>query len=1244
MQKNQEIDLGEVEKRAGDSPSTAKFLAFFETVYKKKIERLVEAYPEKRSLDIDFRELEKFDFVLADDLIERPDLLLEAAEKAIETIEVPALEIDEFKPHIRFYNLPKDRELLIKEIGSRNLGKLVSVEGIVRQITDVLPRIKTAFWECRKCSATYRIAQDSQQLKSPVICESCRGRDFSMAQEHSEFIDYQKIQIQEPLERLKGNEQASYLDAYVSDDLVNLITAGDKTRFVGILRLYPAKERKVVYGRFLEAIHLEETEREFSEVEITPEEEKTIRELSENPKVYEMLTKSVAPAIYGHEIVKEAIVLQLFGGVRKALPNNPSLRGNVHILLVGEPSTGKSQLLQATHDISPKSIYFAGKTTTGVGLCVAPDSLVLNSNGFKEIKEFVEENFDSTLAQEEIPNAFSNDFSGTAATLNDNLIIKESKLYKIWRIKAPEKMINLKTWSGKEIELTPNTPVIRIKNSQIEWVKASEVNERDFIATARTLPEGRLSNYPTIIVLYQNKNIRIRDNVFEIFKEITDKLITSYGTVQNVAKRLGVPRERLYLWRSRDFSSGIPLNAFVTLGIEANYSFDELSKHVNEVFLSYGKNIKIPRYLDNEKIAYLAGLALGDGNVYLRKNSSSIRIFNTSEQILKNVDTIVREAFEIETEKINDKKRCPARRFASIPIYNMLNAYGLVKEKNRIRISHTASEFSNKIVAKILQGLFDTDGYAAKSNQGSAHIGLATISRDLAKTVQLCLLKFGIHAKSRIRAKAGTIASGKEIGIKSNYGQYAIEIRGKENLQKFEEKIGFDLERKRKALREIISATTKPDTNIDIVPEIKEVLKGIPHTWRAGSGKSNFSKQKLKELLEKAKKKNGFLQRLADSDVWWERIVEKRKFKPLYEFVYDFSVKETHNFIANGIFVHNTATAVKDEFGEGGWTLKAGALVLASGGTCMADELDKLDPEERSALHEAMEQGMISVAKAGIVTRFKADTSILAASNPKFARFDPYSPFIEQLNLPLSLISRFDLFFMIRDVLDRTKDEAIAEHILHTHRSGELISQYARKGKALKQAMKQEMQALTTPAINAETMRKYVSFARQNVFPTLSKEAIHLISDFYVNLREQGKSEGSYAATHRQLEGLVRLSEASARVRLSDVVELEDAERAVRLLRASLEDVVTDPETGRIDFDIIATGKTHTQLTNIKKILKIIKQKAQDMDMVPVQDVIEEAKQEGIEEEKTKETIEELTRKGEIYSPRHHFVKPTQKQ
>ena len=333
----EQAEQATIERKGGDNPFVEKFSAFFAAQYKKEIERLVESYPEKRSLEVDFSLLQQFDYQLADELIESPDFLLEAAEQALERIDIPALEVKEFRPHVRFNNLPKDREKLIRDIGSADLGKIISVEGVVRQITDVLPRLLVAAWKCRRCGNVYRIEQQSQEIKMPAFCE-CRHRDFELVTEQSTFIDSQKIQIQEPLERLRGSEQAVYLDTHAIDDLVNKISVGDKTRFVGVLRLRPGKEGKVVYGRFLSVIHLEETEKEFEEVEVSPEEEKEIQKLARNPKIYEMLTASVAPAIYGHDVVKESIILQLFGGVKKYLPGEQTIRGNIHVLLVGDPS------------------------------------------------------------------------------------------------------------------------------------------------------------------------------------------------------------------------------------------------------------------------------------------------------------------------------------------------------------------------------------------------------------------------------------------------------------------------------------------------------------------------------------------------------------------------------------------------------------------------------------------------------------------------------------------------------------------------------------------------------------------------------------------------------------------------------------------------------------------------------------------------------------------------------------------
>jgi len=700
------LETKEFDIELEENPFVSRFQQFFETEYLKHIEKIVEKYSEKKSLEIDFKELEKFDFELADELLDNPDYLIQAAERAIQKIEIPSIAIQEFKPFIRFYNLPEDRHILLRNISAEHLNKLIAVEGVIKQITDVLPRLKTAIWKCNRCGNTYSIAQTKDSIKEPVLCE-CKHKDFSLVSEESVFIDSQKIQIQEPLEKLKGNEQPTTLDIIVTNDLVNRVSAGDRIIITGILRLHKTKKEGLVFSRILEAIHLEQTSKEFEEIEISEEEIEEIKRLAKDPAIYDKIIKSIAPSIYGHENVKEAVALQLFGGVKKILPDKQTIRGNIHVLLVGEPGVAKSQLLQAANNIAPKSIYVAGKTTSAVGL---------------------------------------------------------------------------------------------------------------------------------------------------------------------------------------------------------------------------------------------------------------------------------------------------------------------------------------------------------------------------------------------------------------------------------------------------------------------------------------------------------------------------------------------------------TATAVKDEFGEGGWTLKAGALVLASNGTVMADELDKMEAEDRTALHEAMEQGMISVAKAGIITRFKTETSILAAANPKYSRFEKTENVMKQIDLPATLISRFDLFFIIKDVLDKQKDEKIAEHILRTHQAGQKLRQHISGEKKLKEKELKEIEERVKPEIEPELLKKYISFARQNVFPVLTEEALQEITSFYISLREKGREEEVYTATHRQLEGLVRLSEASARVRLSNEIERQDALRAIRLVKTSLEEVIRDPQTGKLDIDYITTGQPQSDREKIKTILRIIKDKALEVDAVPIDEVLKEALDSGIEKDEARELIRKLIVRGDLYSPHHNTIKPTTKE
>ena len=327
-----------------------------------------------------------------------------------------------------------------------------------------------------------------------------------------------------------------------------------------------------------------------------------------------------------------------------------------------------------------------------------------------------------------------------------------------------------------------------------------------------------------------------------------------------------------------------------------------------------------------------------------------------------------------------------------------------------------------------------------------------------------------------------------------------------------------------------------------------------------------------------------------------------------------------------------TASAEKDELGDGGWTLKAGALVIASGGIAGVDEFDKIDDNERAAMHEVMESQSVSVAKAGIVAKFRAKTAILAAANPKFGRFDANKLPGQQFDIPPTILSRFDLIFPIIDVMDEEKDSALAQYILSMHQS------------SAKTTSAKAPPAEQVGVIDPVFLRKYVAYARQNFRPVLSDEAMGKIKSFYVEMRKRGKADGAVPITPRQIEGLIRMSEASAKIRLSDKVELADAERAIRLTTYVLDKVSRDRETGRIDADILATGRPKSQVDKINAMLTMAQAIQQQLGAIEIARLVEQAVSGGIDEITARRIVDDLIYKGELYKVRPGFVKLVEQQ
>ncbi|KKH46071.1 ATPase AAA [Methanosarcina sp. 1.H.T.1A.1] len=333
-----------------------------------------------------------------------------------------------------------------------------------------------------------------------------------------------------------------------------------------------------------------------------------------------------------------------------------------------------------------------------------------------------------------------------------------------------------------------------------------------------------------------------------------------------------------------------------------------------------------------------------------------------------------------------------------------------------------------------------------------------------------------------------------------------------------------------------------------------------------------------------------------------------------------------------------TAAAVKDDMNDGRWTIEGGALVMADMGVAAVDEMDKMKTEDKSALHEAMEQQTISIAKAGIIATLKSRCALLGAANPKYGRFDRYEGLAEQINMPPALLSRFDLIFVLLDTPNHALDSRIANHILQSHYAGELSEQRQKlPGSKITEAFVDAELEVIEPVIEAEIMRKYVAYARKNVYPVMEVDARQHLINFYTNIRKSGEGKNTpVPVTARQLEALVRLSEASARVRLSNVVTLGDAERTIKITMNCLKNVGVDPETGALDADVLASGTSMSQRNKIKLLKDIIKKVSERHTgaKAPLEEVYVEAENEhGIERGRAEEYIKKMKQRGDILSP-----------
>ena len=344
----------------------------------------------------------------------------------------------------------------------------------------------------------------------------------------------------------------------------------------------------------------------------------------------------------------------------------------------------------------------------------------------------------------------------------------------------------------------------------------------------------------------------------------------------------------------------------------------------------------------------------------------------------------------------------------------------------------------------------------------------------------------------------------------------------------------------------------------------------------------------------------------------------------ILKFVADLAVRALYTS-GKGSSAAGLTAAVMHDADSGAMTLEAGALVLADQGIACIDEFDKMDPTDRTAIHEAMEQHTVSIAKAGIIATLNARTSILAAANPTLGRYESSLSVQDNIRLPFTILSRFDLVWIMVDTIEETKDRELAQFILNLHQ------------------MKKAKGAPATPAVPQDFLKKYISYAIRYVRPQLTSEAAEVIERFYVDLRKSAEGGAAVPITARQLESLVRLSEARAKIALRPKVSKEDAQAAIRLMEDSLRMVALDRVTGKIDIDKLVSKMSASQRSSSDIIIKAIRDmESEGTSTVNRDALVQRVVSMGLASEQAEEVIKKLLAEGILYSPRDGKIRHSQ--
>ena len=1050
-----------------------KFEALFKTEkYRQRIAKM--ARDRSTSVLVDFEDIYAMSPELANALVEDPRTVLSyasVAAKAQLKIEEPDYAEEVREVSIRISKLP---ELLsLRRLSSSHIGRLVSIEGIVVRATPVKPLVVNSVFKCLRCNQPIitGVGKPMPVVPEPRTCPFCKSKGpFELDESRTEFVDYQELRIQEKPEDLPPGQLPRWVNVrIIGSDLVDVARPGDRVVVTGIVRVSnPSGRLRRGLEMYIEANNIDVATREAEAIEISPEEEELIRKLAKDPNIHEKIIRSIAPSIYGHEHIKEAIMYLLFGGVTKELPDVRK-RGDIHVLLIGDPGTGKSALLQYVAKIAPRGLYTSGRGTTAAGLtaavireaqggmsleagalvladkgvaCLHPDVHVLTDSGVVRIADLAKNaRFEPVICSSGPAEVAPID--ARIASLEAGGQIRWHRATLIRRKWHEGALIKLRLRSGFEIMLTKDH--LLLDGRDMTWKPAGDFKPGDLVVAPLKLPEPPCELL-TWDILPEDCKVYLTE---EERAELRKKAIQVFGSIARMARELSISRHALY--RSKRGTHIQP-----TLG--------ELKRICKALGLEGKWRSKSHRYYRtrlparlNDHLGYIAGFITGDGTITRSGQAKQIIYVSQSVkhgELIETFFTHWRSLFDDEPTLYEAKVRAEIRGREVKAVMK----FWRTKRKALILLLRSLGSDLEKLpvmpmefLRGFLAGLLDSDGCVSiktARKYGKPYVTVNIVftfggSREANLNLLLALRRLGVHGHYDAKNNRVVLSSRHDCAILlENLHNLAAKAQG-EVPTRIKDISGISERLPLKPISELLN------TAFDGAWTGEVARRGLSSViWEYMTGSRWPTETQVRKILERA----GDLMKsdvrrqledlLANRQYFLDEIVNIEEIH--YEgWVYDLYVPETHNFVAEGIVVHN----------------------------CI-DEIEKMRPEDRVAMHEALEQQTISIAKGGIVATLNARTAVLAAANPALGRYDPYRSVVENISLPITILSRFDLIFVIRDVPDKEHDARMAEHILETHKLKEPTIE---------------------PPIPPDLLRKYISYAK-NIEPKLTEEAIQVIS------------------------------------------------------------------------------------------------------------------------------------------------------